>query len=76
MGELTFAVYGTGAVGGYFGGRLAEAGHDVRFIARGRHLAAIREHGLIRGTSLGVLRLLRCRPFGGHGFDPVPSRRA
>ena len=46
MGELTFAVYGTGAVGGYFGGRLAEAGHDVRFIARGRHLAAIREHGL------------------------------
>jgi 2-dehydropantoate 2-reductase len=46
MGELTFAVFGTGAVGGYFGGRLAEAGHDVRFIARGRHLAAIREHGL------------------------------
>jgi 2-dehydropantoate 2-reductase len=46
MERLTFAVFGTGAVGGYFGGRLAEAGHDVRFIARGRHLAAIREHGL------------------------------
>ena len=46
MDKLTFAVFGTGAVGGYFGGRLAEAGHDVRFIARGRHLAAIREHGL------------------------------
>ena len=37
---------------------------------------AIREHGLIGGTSLGVRRLLRCHPFGGHGFDPVPSRRA
>ena len=46
MEELTFAVFGTGAVGGYFGGRLAEAGHDVRFIARGRHLSVIREHGL------------------------------
>lgn len=46
MRTLRFAVFGTGAVGGYFGGRLAEAGEDVRFIARGRHLAAIREHGL------------------------------
>lgn len=46
MGQLTFAVFGTGAVGGYFGGRLAEAGEDVRFLARGRHLAAIREQGL------------------------------
>jgi 2-dehydropantoate 2-reductase len=33
-------------VGGYFGGRLAQAGHDVTFIARGAHLAAIRETGL------------------------------
>jgi 2-dehydropantoate 2-reductase len=46
MARLSFAVFGTGAVGGYFGGRLAEAGEDVRFIARGRHLAAIRERGL------------------------------
>ena len=46
MGSQTFAVFGTGAVGGYFGGRLAEAGHDVRFVARGRQLAAIRDHGL------------------------------
>jgi 2-dehydropantoate 2-reductase len=46
MEHLTFAVFGTGAVGGYFGGRLAEAGEDVRFIARGGHLAAIRERGL------------------------------
>jgi 2-dehydropantoate 2-reductase len=40
------AVFGSGGVGGYFGGRLAEAGEDVVFIARGQHLAAIREHGL------------------------------
>ena len=46
MEHFTFAVFGTGAVGGYFGGRLAEAGEDVRFIARGGHLAAIRERGL------------------------------
>jgi len=43
---MKILVFGTGGVGGYFGGRLAEAGHDVTFIARGPHLAAIREHGL------------------------------
>jgi 2-dehydropantoate 2-reductase len=46
MDKLAFAVFGTGAVGGYFGGRLAEAGFDVRFIARGKHLSAIRDGGL------------------------------
>ena len=46
MNDLRIAVFGTGAVGGYFGGRLAEAGEDVHFIARGEHLAAIRERGL------------------------------
>jgi 2-dehydropantoate 2-reductase len=46
MGGLRIAVFGSGAVGGYFGGRLAQAGEDVQFIARGQHLAAIREHGL------------------------------
>lgn len=40
------AIYGSGAVGGYFGGRLAAAGHDVTFIARGAHLDAIRSDGL------------------------------
>ena len=43
---MRIAVFGTGGVGGYFGGRLAEAGEDVRFVARGAHLAAMREHGL------------------------------
>jgi 2-dehydropantoate 2-reductase len=40
------AVFGTGGVGGYFGGRLAQAGHDVTFVARGAHLRAIQNSGL------------------------------
>ncbi len=43
---MKIAVMATGAVGGYFGGKLALAGHEVTFIARGTHAAAIREHGL------------------------------
>ena len=39
-------VDGSGAVGGYYGAKLARAGQDVTFIARGAHLAAIREKGL------------------------------
>jgi 2-dehydropantoate 2-reductase len=43
---MKFAIFGTGGVGGYFGGRLAQAGNDVTFIARGAHLAAIQASGL------------------------------
>ncbi|HEV2375500.1 MAG TPA: 2-dehydropantoate 2-reductase N-terminal domain-containing protein [Streptosporangiaceae bacterium] len=43
---MRIAVYGAGGVGGYFGGRLAQSGAEVHFIARGAHLQAIREHGL------------------------------
>lgn len=43
---MRIAVFGSGGVGGYFGGRLAAAGEDVFFIARGNHLAAMRERGL------------------------------
>jgi 2-dehydropantoate 2-reductase len=43
---MQIAVFGTGAVGGYFGGRLAEAGEAVTFIARGENLRVIRERGL------------------------------
>ena len=39
-------IFGAGAVGGYFGGRLAQAGNDVTFIARGRHLEALLANGL------------------------------
>jgi 2-dehydropantoate 2-reductase len=48
---MRIGIFGSGGVGGYFGGRLAEAGEDVRFVARGAHLAAMRERGL-RVTSL------------------------
>ncbi|MEE4607901.1 MAG: 2-dehydropantoate 2-reductase, partial [Desulfobacteraceae bacterium] len=43
---MRIAVFGTGGVGGYFGGRLAQAGHHVTFIARGAHFEAIRRDGL------------------------------
>ena len=43
---MRVVVFGTGGVGGYFGGRLAQAGEDVTFIARGEHLRAIRATGL------------------------------
>jgi len=43
---MKIAIFGTGAVGGYFGGRLAQAGKDVTFIVRGTHLDAIVENGL------------------------------
>lgn len=43
---MKIVVFGTGGVGGYFGGRLAQKAEDVTFIARGAHLAALRETGL------------------------------
>jgi 2-dehydropantoate 2-reductase len=43
---MRIVVFGAGGVGGYFGGRLAQAGMDVTFIARGKHLEAIQKHGL------------------------------
>ena len=43
---MKIAVIGAGGVGGYFGGKLAQADYDVTFIARGKHLEAIRENGL------------------------------
>ena len=43
---MRIAIFGSGAVGGYFGGRLAHAGEDVVFIARGEHLKAMQADGL------------------------------
>ncbi len=51
---MRFAILGSGAVGGYFGARLARTGQDVTFVARGAHRDAIREKGLeIRSAALG-----------------------
>jgi 2-dehydropantoate 2-reductase len=43
---MRIAIFGAGSVGGYFGGRLSQAGEDVVFIARGEHLKAMLSHGL------------------------------
>jgi 2-dehydropantoate 2-reductase len=43
---MNIVVFGAGGVGGYFGGKLAQAGNDVTFIARGKHLQAIKSNGL------------------------------
>jgi len=43
---MNIVIYGTGGVGGYFGARLAQAGNNVTFIARGKHLEAIQQKGL------------------------------
>jgi 2-dehydropantoate 2-reductase len=51
---MNVAILGSGAVGGYYGAKLANAGHDVTFVARGAHLDAIRARGLeIRSPALG-----------------------
>ena len=55
--DMRIAVIGSGGVGGYFGGRLAAAGHDVAFVARGRHLAALRERGLAIESGTGNARV-------------------
>lgn len=48
---MRIAIVGSGAVGGFYGALLSRQGHDVGFVARGAHLAAIREHGLrVRGA--------------------------
>jgi len=54
---MRIAVMGAGAVGGYFGARLSRGGHDVVFIARGAHLAAIRTDGLRVQSPLGDMHL-------------------
>jgi 2-dehydropantoate 2-reductase len=56
---MRIAVMAAGGVGGYFGARLAQAGHEVAFVARGRHLAAIRERGLTVRSASGDIHLAK-----------------
>src|SRR5436309_3120131 len=51
--EMRFLVLGAGAVGGYFGGRLAEAGRDVTFLVRGPRANRLAEGGLTVTSPLG-----------------------
>jgi len=54
---MKIAIFGSGGVGGYFGARLAAAGNEVHFLARGAHLAAMRSHGLRVESALGNLQI-------------------
>jgi 2-dehydropantoate 2-reductase len=54
---MRIVILGAGGVGGYFGARLAAAGHDVAFVARGHHLEAIRSRGLRVKSALGDIEL-------------------
>lgn len=61
---MRFAIIGSGGVGGYFGGRLAQAGHDVTFLARGAHLVAIRDRGLRVESTEGDFLIPKARAAG------------
>jgi len=39
-------------------------------------MEAVARHGAIRGSGMAIWRLLRCHPWGGWGYDPVPAREA
>ena len=58
---MKIAIFGSGGVGGYFGGRLAAAGEDVTFLARGAHLAAMQQDGLHIASPLGDVHLPKVR---------------
>jgi 2-dehydropantoate 2-reductase len=65
---MRIAVMATGGVGGYFGAKLAQGGHEVSFVARGRHLAAMRERGLAVKSANGDIRIAQPSL-----VDPPPS---
>src|SRR6187455_2913051 len=54
---MKIAIFGSGGVGGYFGGRLAAAGEDVTFLARGAHLTAMQKEGLHIASPQGDVHL-------------------
>lgn len=54
---MKIGIIGTGGVGGYFGGKLAKAGNDVIFLARGEHLNAINKNGLTIRSIQGDFRV-------------------
>jgi 2-dehydropantoate 2-reductase len=69
--RVKIAVIGVGGVGGYFGGRLAQAGHDVTFLARGATLEALRTRGLRVDSILGDFVLDRVNVTNTGTFDAI-----
>jgi 2-dehydropantoate 2-reductase len=61
---MRVAVLGSGGVGGYFGGRLAAAGADVTFLARGAHLEAMRTRGLRIESPKGSVHIQKAKAAG------------
>jgi 2-dehydropantoate 2-reductase len=69
---MRIAIIGAGAVGSYFGGRLAAAGNKVHLLARGQHLHALQSRGLDVRSALGDLdRLMVPATDDPHGVGPV-----
>jgi 2-dehydropantoate 2-reductase len=72
---VRITVMGAGAVGGWFGGLLSRSGHDVTFVARGAHLAAMRERGLVLDAPDGRITIDHARfvekPEEARGCDVV-----
>jgi 2-dehydropantoate 2-reductase len=54
---MKIAIIGTGGVGGYFGAKMAKAGFDVTFVARGEHLKAMQEKGLTVKSMVGDFKV-------------------
>ncbi|MEM7303090.1 MAG: ketopantoate reductase family protein [Pseudomonadota bacterium] len=69
---MNILVMGAGALGGYFGGRLAGAGHNVTFVARGAHLEAMQRDGLKIESPTGNLHLPKVQAVG----QPEPDGSA
>ncbi|WBB77483.1 ketopantoate reductase family protein [Micromonospora sp. WMMD882] len=72
---MRYVIIGAGAVGGTIGVRLAQAGHDVTLVARGAHLAAIRERGLTLHTPTGDVTS-RLPALDGPPDRPLPADTA
>lgn len=57
---MKICIVGTGGVGGYFGARMVEAGYDVTFVARGKHLKALKSKGLVLKSINGDYHAVKC----------------
>jgi 2-dehydropantoate 2-reductase len=68
---MRIAVLGAGGIGGYYGARLAKAGHDVVLVARGAHLEALKRRGVTVRTPDGELTLPITAVPDVRGLEPV-----